>query len=325
MANRKKVYVALTLPEILVEMLEREYEVEVYDRKGPISKELLGEKMRTVDAVVVSASIAVPRDVIESAGPCLKAIVNYGVGYNNIDVEAATERKIMVTNTPDVLTDATATFAWCLMLAAARRVGEGDRFIRSGKPWNLSPCDFWGRDITGRTLGVIGTGRIGTSFALKSRGFDMKILYHDVARSETLEKLGANLVSKEELLRESDFVSLHVPYIPATHHLIGARAFEIMKPTAILVNCARGPVVDEKALVAALKTGQIWGAGLDVYENEPVVSPELLEMENVVMAPHIASASPDSREGMARLAAENCIAALTGKRPGALVNPEVLG
>ena len=323
--TRKKVFIALKLPKILTEILSRDYEVEAYESAEPISKALLCEKMHTADAVVVTAWIAVTRDVIACAGPNLKIIANYGVGYNNIDVEAASERKIMVTNTPDVLTDATATFAWSLLFAVARRIGEGDRLVRTGTPWNLSPCDFWGRDITGRTLGVIGAGRIGTSFALKSKGFDMTVLYHDVVPNSKLDEAGAKFVTLEKLLRESDFISLHVPYIPYTHHLIDTHAFEFMKPTAILINCSRGPVVDEKALVDALQTGRIWGAGLDVYENEPDVSPELLKMDNVVLTPHIASASPDSREGMAKIVAECCLAALSGQRPAALVNPVVWG
>ena len=325
MNDRKKVFVSLKLPEPLVEMLTKHFDVEVYEADGLIPQELLCEKARTVDAIVATAWIAIPREVIACAGPNLKAIVNFGVGYNNIDVAAATEKKIMVTNTPDVLTDATATFAWCLMLSAARRICEGERLVRTGKPWHLTPCDFWGRDITGRTLGVVGTGRIGTSFAMKSRGFEMKVLYQDVVDNATLDReLGAHRVDLDTLLRESDFISLHVPYMPSTHHLIDARAFEIMKPTAVLVNSSRGPVVDEAALAHALKTGQIWGAGIDVYENEPVVNPALFELDNIVMTPHVASASPESRQGMARLAAECCIAALNGERPSAVVNPEVL-
>jgi len=255
----------------------------------------------------------------------IKVIANVAVGYDNIDVPAATRLGILVTHTPDVLTDTTADFAFTLLMAAARRVVEGHHYVHSGQ-WTKWRVDLLvGQDVHHRTLGIFGMGRIGQAVARRAAGFAMRVIYHDSRRTpEAVEKeLALELVSAERLLREADFVSLHVPLMPETRHLIGARELRMMKPTAILVNTSRGPVVDEPALAEALEQRVIAGAGLDVYENEPRVHPLLLKLENVVLAPHIASASVDTRIKMSMMAAENAVAGIEGRRPPNLLNPEV--
>lgn len=266
----------------------------------------------------------VDAEVLDAA-PGLKVVANMAVGYNNIKVDEATKRGIAVSNTPGVLTDTTADFAWTLLMAAARRVVEADKFLRAGKFYGWGPLMMVGHDVYGKTLGVIGFGRIGRAVAKRATGFDMKVLYFDryTADAETDKALNARLVELEELLRESDFVTVHTDYNPETHHLIGKAQLESMKPTAILINTARGPIVDEAALAEALKNGTIAGAGLDVFENEPEVHAGLLELDNAVLAPHIASASLDTRNAMALMAAENIIAVFKGEMPPNCVNPEV--
>ncbi len=255
----------------------------------------------------------------------VKVIANVAVGYDNVDLAAATRAGILVTNTPDVLTDTTADLAFALLLAAARRIVEGHHFVHSGlwKRWTIDLLA--GYDVHHRTLGLLGMGRIGQAMARRARGFSMNVLYHDARRiPEALEReLGIEFVERERLFRESDFVSLHVPLSAATHHLVGGAELKMMKPTAILVNTARGPVVDEAALAEALQARTIAAAGLDVFEREPQVDPRLLQIENVVLAPHIGSASIDTRRRMSLLAAENAITALEGRRPPNLVNTEV--
>jgi glyoxylate reductase len=249
--------------------------------------------------------------------PGLKVVSNVAVGYNNIDVAAAKRRGVVVTNTPDVLTDTTADFAWALLMSAARRVVEADRYARSGQ-WKSWSWDLlWGLDIHGKTLGVLGFGRIGRAVARRALGFDMRVLYHDVSRApaETERALKATYVDKDTLLRESDFVSLHVLLSADTRHLIDEAALRRMKKTAVLVNAARGPIVDEAALARALSEQWIAAAGLDVFEEEPVIHPGLLGLSNVVLAPHIASASYDTRVAMSKLAVQNCLAVLEGKPP----------
>jgi lactate dehydrogenase-like 2-hydroxyacid dehydrogenase len=254
----------------------------------------------------------------------VRVIANVAVGFDNIDVPAATRRNILVTNTPDVLTDTTADFAFALLMSAARRVVEGHQFVHSGE-WTKWRIDLLvGQDVHHRTLGIFGMGRIGQALARRGAGFAMRILYHDAVRiPEELEReLGAEFVTAERLLRESDFVSLHVPLLPQTRHMMGAEQFRMMKPTAILVNTSRGPVIDEAALADALEKRVIAGAGVDVFENEPRVHPKLLTLANAVLAPHIASASVDTRKKMSMMAAENAVAALEGRRPANLLNRE---
>ncbi len=262
---------------------------------------------------------------VMDAAPALKIIANMAVGYNNIDVAEATRRGIVVTNTPGVLTDTTADFAWALLLAVARRVVEADRFVRDGLFTGWGPMLMLGQDVHGKTLGIIGFGRIGRAVAKRATGFNMQVLYYDrvPADRKTERQLKARSVSLDELLAQSDYVSIHTDYNPQTHHLIGAQQLARMKRTAYLINTARGPIVDEAALVDALRAGQIAGAALDVFENEPQVHPGLLDLPNVVLAPHIASASLETRTAMALMAADNIIAVIRGERPPNLVNPQV--
>lgn len=255
----------------------------------------------------------------------VRILANVAVGFDNIDVPAATAHGVYVTNTPDVLTETTADFAFALLMAAARRVAEGHAYVHGGE-WKKWMIDLLvGQDIWGQTMGIFGIGRIGLAVARRAHGFGMRILYCDdrPASAEIAAELKLERVSKQELLRQADFISLHVPLLPSTRHLIGAEELRLMKPTAILVNTARGPVVDEPALAAALKAKQIAYAGLDVFEDEPRVHPDLLKLDNVVLTPHIASASVTTRRRMSTLAAENIIAALTGQKPANLVNPEL--
>ncbi|HET9494279.1 MAG TPA: D-glycerate dehydrogenase [Chloroflexia bacterium] len=259
------------------------------------------------------------------AAPDLRVVANMAVGYNNVDLAEATRRGIPVTNTPGVLTDTTADFAFALLMAAARRVVEGDKFTREGRFHGWGPLMMVGTDVYGKTLGIVGFGRIGRAVAKRATGFGMQVLYFDrvPADEDTERALNASFVPFDRLLAESDFVSLHTDYNPETHHLIGAPEFAMMKPGAYLINTARGAIVDEAALVEALKSGRLAGAGLDVFEREPEIHPELLTLENAVLAPHIASASMETRTAMALMAAENVLSALRGERPPNVVNPEV--
>jgi glyoxylate reductase len=253
-------------------------------------------------------------------------VSNVAVGFNNIDVAAATRRGVVVTNTPDVLTETTADFTWALLMATARRLVEADRYVRDGRfsQWELMV--LLGGDVHGKTLGVVGFGRIGRAVARRALGFQMRVLYHDAtpAGSVADTELRASATDLDTLLRASDFVTLHTPLLPETRHLVNARTLGLMKKTAYLINASRGPVVDEAALAQALREGWIAGAGLDVYEREPTVTPELLGLTNVVLAPHIASASHETRVKMADLAVDNCLAVLQGRMPPTPVNPEVL-
>jgi glyoxylate reductase len=274
------------------------------------------------DAVVCLLTDPIDATVLEAAAAGgVRVFANMAVGYNNIDVAAASRLGIAVTNTPGVLTEATADLAWSLILAVARRVVEGDHEMRSGRFQGWGPMYMLGGDVTGRTLGLIGPGRIATAVAERARGFRMRLLYHGRRASPELDALGAQAVGLDTLLAEGDFVSLHVPLTEQTRHLIDARALARMKPSAYLINTARGPVVDEPALVEALKAGRIAGAGLDVYEDEPRMAGGLADCTNAVLLPHLGSATIATRAAMSRMAAENAIAALEGRRPPNLVNP----
>ena len=292
------------------------------------TQEELVEQLRggNYEALYCMLTNRIDGEVLDAA-PGLKVVANMAVGFNNIDVAECTRRGIPATNTPGVLTDTTADFAWALLMAAARRVSEGERFLRAGKFHGWGPLMMVGHDVHGKTLGIVGFGRIGRAVAKRASGFDMKVLYHDrfPADPQTEQELNARSVSFDELLEQSDFVSLHTDYNPETHHLIGAPQLARMKSSAYLINTARGPIVNEAALVQALKDGQIAGAGLDVFESEPEVHPGLLELESAVIVPHIASASLETRASMGLTAAENVIAALRGERPPNVVNPEVYG
>ncbi len=308
-----------------IDLLEPQVQLEYHDSADGLGAEGLRSAIADKHGLICQLTDPVDAGLMDAA-PDLRVIANVAVGFDNIDVAAATERGIVVTNTPGVLTETTADFAFALLMAAARRVTEAERFLRAGR-WRQWEIDMLcGHDIHGHTLGILGFGRIGRSMARRARGFDMRVRYHDAARIEPAEEqsLGVEYVDRETLFRESDFVSVHVPLTPETRHAVGARELGWMPAHAILVNTARGPVVDEEALVAALDDGAIAGAGLDVYELEPAVHEGLLQQDRVVLAPHIASASIKTRTRMCTMAAENALAVLGGTRPANPVNPEVL-
>lgn len=322
---KPKVFVTRKLPEKALEMIRAECDMEINPHDRVLTKEELISGISDKDGMLCLLTDEIDKEVIDS-GRNLRIIANYAVGYNNIDVSAATKRKIPVTNTPGVLTDTTADMAWALIFAIARRVVEADKFTREGMYKGWGPMMFLGGDIYRKTLGIVGLGRIGKSVVRRAKGFDMRVLYFDAFRAdEKVEKeLGIKYVSLEELLKESDFVSIHVPLLPSTRHLIGEKELLMMKKTAYLINNSRGPVIDEETLVKALRDKEIAGAALDVFENEPELSPGLADLENVVLTPHISSASIETRTKMAVMAAENLLAGLKGIRPPNIVNPEVL-
>lgn len=325
MNKKAKVYISRKLPELLEQMLEPFFIVKSNPSEELESREEFLKNIEGITALVTDSRVKVDEEVMNAAGLQLKAISNYAAGFNNIDVEVATKKGIAVTNTPGAVNNATADIAWALMFGIARRVAEGDRLVRTGEPWGWTPSFFLGRDFTGKTLGVIGAGRIGMTVAKRACGFDMEIIYVDGSINEQMEKeLGARRVDLETLLKESDYISIHTPLTPKTRHLISEKEFALMKPTSILINTSRGPVVDEQALVEALKTRTIWGAGLDVFENEPHVNPELFKLDNVVMTPHIGTATSDARRDMAIMAAQNILDIMEGKTPVGIVNREVL-
>lgn len=312
----KSVLVANVLPAEALALIPKDIAVDYHDSLDALPRSELMARIRGKDGLICHILSTVDDELL-AAVPTLKVVANVAVGYNNIDVAAARHRGVVVTNTPDVLTETTADFAWALLMAAARRVAEADRFVRSGQ-WDRWQWDLlWGADIHGKTLGVVGFGRIGRAVARRALGFNMRVLYQDAVQADAAVErdLRASRVDLEALLRESDFLSLHTPFLPETRHLINARTLRLMKRSAILVNAARGPVVEETALVRALQEGWIAGAGLDVFEEEPKVHPGLRSLTNVVMAPHIGSASLDTRIAMATLAVRNCLAVLDGKPP----------
>ncbi len=319
-----RVYVSRPLPAAAMERLARHTDFEVWERQEvPPPREELLRRVARAEGLVCLLTERVDAELLDAA-PRLRVVSQVAVGFDNIDVAAATARGVLVTNTPGVLTETTADCAWALLLAAARRIAEGDRYTRSGRwrSWELQL--FLGRDVHGATLGIVGLGRIGAAVARRARGFDMRLLYYDPVRRPDLEaELGVEFADLERLLRESDFITIHTPLTPETTHLIGRRELALMKPTAILVNTSRGPVVDQAALADALRRGAIAGAGLDVFEAEPIPPDDpLLELDNAVLTPHIGSASVATRTRMATMAVENLVAALRGERPPNLVNPE---
>jgi len=320
-----KVFVTQLIPQAGLTKLNRAYpDYHINSEEHVLTRRELLEKVKGADALLTLLTDKINEEVMTAAGPQLKIVANMAVGFDNIDLQAATLRGIMVTNTPGVLTEATADHTWALLFAVARRVPESERYLRAGKFKGWGPLLFLGNDVSGHTLGIVGAGRIGCAVAMKSRGFNMKVLYTDKSPKPVLEsEIAARRVGLEELLGQSDFVSLHVPLLPDTTHLMHAGSLSLMKNTACLVNTGRGPLVDEAALAEALKNGVIAGAALDVFENEPAVHPELMKLENVVLTPHTASATIESRSKMAIMAAENLIAGLAGEKPPNLVNTEV--
>jgi glyoxylate reductase len=320
---KRKVLVCGNLPDHVLNRLKDLFQVEANLEDLPMKREQLLDSIRDKEGLMSMITDMVDEDLLERA-PHLKMIANMAVGYNNVDVKAATGRGIPVTNTPGVLTETTADLAFTLVLSVARRVAEGDRMIREGRFQFWAPFLFLGTEVTGKTLGIIGLGRIGKAVAKRASGFDMHILYHNQNRLDPSEEkdLSVEYADIETLLALSDFVSVHVPLSEKTRHLIGETELSLMKPTAFLINTSRGPVVDERALVSALQNKKIAGAGLDVYENEPVLAPGLAELENTLLLPHVGSATLETRTKMAMMATENLIAGLTGRKPPNLVNPE---
>ena len=310
----EKVLITREIPEAGLLPLEG-LDLTVLSEAPPDRNDLL-EAARGAVGVLSNVTEKMDAEFMDAAGGQLKVIANMAVGYDNVDVEAAGERGIVVTNTPGVLDETTADTAFMLLLAAARRLGESERVLRAGGWHWWGPKLFVGVDVWGKKLGIVGLGRIGQAVARRGKGFGMEILYHNRSRKEEAEnELDARHVGLDELLETADFVSVHTPLNEETRHLIGAEELEKMKATAVLVNTSRGPVVDEGALADALANGRIFAAGLDVYEKEPKVHPKLLELENVVLAPHIGSGSDETRNKMAVLAAENVVAVLSGEEP----------
>ncbi len=322
---KSKVLVTRAIADGLLNGLREQFDVDdSQQRDGPHAPGELRRRLAGADGVLLFGD-RIDAAALDAA-PRLKAVCNISVGYNNVDVAACTARGILVTNAPGVLDDTTADMAWALLLAAARRIVDSDRWLRAGQWHGMTFNDRFGTDVHHATLGILGMGRIGRAVARRAAGFDMRVIYHNRTRLDpALEReVGARFVGMDELLAESDFLSLHLPYTEANRHIIGAAELACMKPTGMLVNTARGGLVDEAALIDALREGRIAGAALDVYEGEPTVSPGLLPLANVVLAPHMGSATRATRLAMARLAIENLIEALGGAVPRCLVNPEAL-
>jgi glyoxylate reductase len=322
--SRPKIFVTRLIPDKGLDMVKEFCDVDLWQGELPPTREELSLHLRGVDGLLCLLTDKIDGDVMDEAGPQLKVISNHAVGFDNIDVPAATARRIPVGNTPDVLTDATADFAFALMMGVARRIPEAERYVHAGKWKTWGPMTLLGVDIQGATLGLVGFGRIGQTVARRARGFDMRVIFYDPGEETPYPDLNATPVDFETLLEESDFISLHTPLTPDTRHLIDSEAFSKMKPNAVLINTARGPVVDPEALYEALKAKQIFGAGLDVTDPEPLpMDSPLLELDNIVIVPHIASASKTSREKMSWMAAQNLIAGLKGERLPNCVNPQV--
>jgi len=330
MTEQPKILVTQKVPDPAYPLLEAIGDVEANMEEGVIwpYEELLrrGPGHDYIYSLLTDNIDASFLEACAASTPRLKLVANMAVGYNNIDVEAATRLGIAVSNTPGVLSDTTADLAFALLMATARRIPEAERFLRAGKYKGWGPLLFCGAEVHGSTLGLIGAGRIGKIMSKRASGFEMKVIYYDVNRMSAEDEAMYHMtyMPMDEVLQMADFVSVHTPYMPATHHLISERELKLMKPTAILINSARGPIVDEKALVQALQMKMIAGVGLDVFENEPAVEPELLTMENVVLLPHIASASLNTRTLMATMASDNIVAHHQGQRPPNILNPEVL-
>jgi glyoxylate reductase len=323
MTSKQRVVVSRRIFPTLVDELRGEFDLLSNQDDVAWNAGELAAALRDADGALLTAGDRIDETLLAQC-PRLKVVANIAVGYNNLDLAACTRHGVLATNTPDVLNEATADHAWALLLAAARRVGESERWVRAGqwKRWTFEM--FMGAEVSGTTLGILGMGRIGRAIARRASGFSMSVIYHNRTRLPAELEGDARHVELPELLRESDHLVLVVPYSPAVHHLIDAAALAQMKRTAVVVNIARGGVVDDAALVAALRAGRLAAAGLDVFENEPAPHPGLLELENVVMTPHIASSTRATRAAMARLAISNLRQALAGQQPPSLLNPDVL-
>jgi lactate dehydrogenase-like 2-hydroxyacid dehydrogenase len=320
----QKVFISGKVPRVAYDTLSASFEVTMNDSLRLLSKEEIVAGLKGCDALLSLLSDSIDAAVID-ASPGLKIIANYGAGFNNIDLAAATARGIPVTNTPAVSTDATADLTLGLIIAIARRIVEGDKNTRAGKFTGWAPLYHLGVEVTGKTLGIVGMGNIGKAVAKRARGFDMRVLYHTRTRLSPAQEaeLGIEYRPLAEVIAAADFLTFHVSYDPSLRHLIGAAELAAMKKTAYLINAARGPLIDEAALLAALRAGTIAGAALDVYEFEPRITPGLEELDNVILCPHLGNATVETRDAMARLAAENIIAVLGGRRPLTCVNPQI--
>ena len=321
-----KIFVTRKLPgESLRTLMESGNEVTVSDFDRPVTPEELLDKAKGVDALLSLLTDKINGEVVDAIGPQLKIVANYAVGFDNINVSELTERGIVVTNTPnDAVNEAVAELSWSMVLALARKLVESDEAVKRGAYSGWEPAIFLGHNIAGKTLGIVGMGRIGSMVARMAKGFNVRVLYYKRTRDEEAEKeTGAEYADMDKLLAESDFVSLHVPLTAETRHMINHDSLSKMKKGAILVNTARGPVVDEHDLVDSLRDGHLAGAALDVFDNEPNINPELVNMENVILTPHIASATWEARNEMGRLAVEAILQTLRGEKPSTIVNPEV--
>lgn len=320
----KKVYVTRRVPQKALDLLEAEFRLEVNPHDRILTREELAEAAQDAEGLLCLLTDQIDGKLLDKM-PRLKMVANCAVGYDNINVRACTERNIVVSNTPGVLTETTADMAWALLMAAARRVAEADRYVREEKFKAWAPMLLLGEDVYKRVLGIVGMGRIGAAVAKRASGFNMTVLYYAPHRKSPQEEqeLGVEYRNLEDLIREADYISLHVPLNETTRHLLGRQEFKQMKQTAYLINTSRGPVIDEKALVEALKNKELAGAALDVYENEPQLEPGLAEMDNVTLAPHIASATVETRTKMAVMAAENLLAGLKGEKIPNLINREL--
>jgi glyoxylate reductase len=318
-----QILITRSLPEEGLLSLEGKAKITIWEEDSPIPRDILLQQLPGKDALICLLNEKMDREAIDR-GSDLKVIANYAVGYDNIDVDYATKKGIPVLNTPGVLTDATADLAFALLLSSARRIGESERYVREGKFDSWGPKLMLGKDVWGGTLGVIGAGKIGSAVLRRGKGFGMKLLYHSKTRKPEIERdLGAEYLPLKELLERSDFVSINCPLTEETYHLIGREELELMKKDSILINTARGPVVDEKALFEALRDGIIRAAGLDVFEEEPSVYPPMMELDNVVMVPHIGSSTTETRRKMAEMVSGGVIKVLKGEMPENIVNPEL--
>lgn len=322
--SKPKVFVTRKIPEKGFELVKDFCEVDLWSGDMPPSRDELLQRARGMDGVLSLLTDSIDGEAIDAIGPQLKVISNFAVGFDNIDIAAATARKIPVGNTPDVLTDATADFSFALMMSAGRHILEGDRYVREGKWKTWNPMLFLGMEMKGATLGLVGFGRIGKAMARRAVGFDMRVIYYDLLETKPSSDIRATRVDLETLLEESDFISLHTPLTPDTHHLINAEAFSKMKPSAVFVNTSRGPVVDLEALYHALNEKRLYAAGLDVTEPEPLpLDHPLFTLDNILIMPHIASSSKVARDKMSWIAAKNLIAGLKGEHLPNCVNPQV--
>ncbi len=321
---KQKVFISGKVPRVAYDMLSAEFEVTMHDSLTLLTKEEIIAGVAGCEALLPLLSDGIDAAVINS-NPNLKIIANYGAGFNNIDLAAATARGIPVTNTPAVSTDATADLTWGLIIAIARRIVEGDKNTRAGKFTGWAPLYHLGVEVTGKTLGVVGLGNIGKAVVKRAKGFDMRVVYNSRTRLSPAQEaeLGVEYLPLEDVISTADFLTIHVSYDPSMRHMIGARQLAAMKRTAYIINAARGPIIDEQALLEALRAGKIAGAALDVYEFEPKITPGLEELDNVILCPHLGNATIETRDAMAALAAKNIIAVLKGGQPLTCVNPQI--